>query len=74
MLTLKLADRLSNVQKLDTHPRQVKQASYYAETVTYIVPLAAQLPWYAEWFEEWKQQYAHLASSSWHSNHEARRS
>jgi (p)ppGpp synthase/HD superfamily hydrolase len=62
VLTLKLSDRLSNVQKLDTHPRPVKQASYYAETVTYIVPLAATLPWFANWFDEWKQHYAHLIS------------
>jgi (p)ppGpp synthase/HD superfamily hydrolase len=64
VLTLKLSDRLSNVQRLDTHPRPVKQASYYAETVTHFVPLAAQLPWYAAWFDEWRQRYAHLASTS----------
>jgi guanosine-3',5'-bis(diphosphate) 3'-pyrophosphohydrolase len=62
VLTLKLADRLSNVQKLDTHPRPEKQATYYAETVAHIVPLAAQVPWFAEWFDQWKQRYAHLRS------------
>lgn len=61
VLTLKLADRLTNVQKLDTHPRPVKQASYYQETVAHIVPLAAGLPWFAEWFDEWKTHYAYLA-------------
>jgi (p)ppGpp synthase/HD superfamily hydrolase len=60
VLTLKLADRLSNVQNLDTHPRPAKQATYYAETVSYIVPLAATLPWFADWFDEWKQHYAYL--------------
>jgi (p)ppGpp synthase/HD superfamily hydrolase len=60
VLTLKLSDRVSNVQKLDTHPRPAKQANYYAETVTYIVPLAARLPWFADWFERWRQHYAHL--------------
>jgi len=64
VLTLKLADRLTNVQNLDTHPRPEKQASYYAETVAYIVPLAAQIPWFAEWFEDWKQHYAYLAAAT----------
>ena len=62
VLTLKLSDRLSNVQHLDTHPRPVKQSSYYTETVTYIVPLAATRPWFAQWFGEWQQHFAHLAS------------
>ena len=64
VLTLKLSDRLSNVQKLDTHPRPEKQASYYAETVTHFVPLAATLPWFDQWFAEWKQHYAYLAPSN----------
>ncbi|MBT0768113.1 bifunctional (p)ppGpp synthetase/guanosine-3',5'-bis(diphosphate) 3'-pyrophosphohydrolase [Kineosporia sp. J2-2] len=61
VLALKLADRLTNVQHLDTHPRPHKQASYYRETVTYIVPLADRLPWYRAWFEDWRQEFAHLA-------------
>lgn len=57
---LKLADRLSNVQRLHTHPRPAKRASYYAETVAQILPLAARNPWYAQWFAEWRDEYADL--------------
>ncbi|OHV29436.1 phosphohydrolase, partial [Parafrankia soli] len=37
-LLVKLADRLSNVQRLDTHPRPEKRRSYYQETVRSVVP------------------------------------
>lgn len=60
-LLVKLADRASNVQRLDTHPRQEKQRSYYAETVASIVPLADVHPWFKEWYATWQQEYAHLA-------------
>jgi (p)ppGpp synthase/HD superfamily hydrolase len=57
---LKLADRLSNVQRLDTHPRPAKRASYYRETVTRILPLADRHPWFAAWYANWRQAFAHL--------------
>lgn len=54
----KLADRLSNVQRLDTHPRPAKQRSYYAETVRSIVPLADAHPWFQEWYATWQVTFA----------------
>jgi (p)ppGpp synthase/HD superfamily hydrolase len=59
-LTLKLADRLSNVQRLDTHPRPDRQRGYYEETCRYVLPLAAGLPWFAGWFAQWRDRYSHL--------------
>jgi len=59
---VKLADRASNVQRLDTHPRVPKQRSYYAETVRSIVPLAESHPWFREWYADWRREFAHLAS------------
>ncbi|QIS15300.1 class I SAM-dependent methyltransferase [Nocardia arthritidis] len=51
---VKLADRLSNVQRLHTHPRPAKRAAYFAETVEFILPLAARHPWFADWFAQWR--------------------
>jgi (p)ppGpp synthase/HD superfamily hydrolase len=59
---VKLADRASNVQRLDTHPRPEKQRSYYAETVRAIVPLANAHPWFHDWYAQWQQEFAHLSS------------
>lgn len=61
-LLVKLADRASNVQRLDTHPRPEKQRKYYAETVRSIVPLSAVHPWFADWYAAWQREFAHLAS------------
>lgn len=60
-LLVKLADRLSNVQRLDTHPRPAKQRTYYAETVRSIVPLAEAHPWFREWYATWQTTFARLA-------------
>lgn len=60
-LTIKLADRLSNVQRLGTHPRAAKQQSYYRETVRTIVPLAQAFPWFEEWYARWREEFRHLA-------------
>jgi (p)ppGpp synthase/HD superfamily hydrolase len=57
---VKLADRASNVQRLDTHPRPEKQRTYYAETVQWIVPLASAHPWFENWYGEWQQKFAYL--------------
>ncbi|TYK53514.1 HD domain-containing protein [Actinomadura decatromicini] len=56
---VKLADRVSNVQTLDRMPPDF-QRRYYAETVTYIVPLAEAEPWFADWYAEWRRSFAHL--------------
>jgi (p)ppGpp synthase/HD superfamily hydrolase len=50
---VKLADRISNVQRLDTYPDPVKRERYRAETVAELVPLAADLPWFSAWFAAW---------------------
>ena len=60
-LLVKLADRASNVQRLDTHPRPEKQRKYYAETVRTIVPLSSVHPWFADWYTTWQREFAHLA-------------
>lgn len=59
-IDVKLADRLSNVQRLRTHPRPEKKASYFRETVESIVPLAADRPWFAQWFRQWQHDHADL--------------
>ncbi|HTJ32408.1 MAG TPA: HD domain-containing protein [Dactylosporangium sp.] len=61
-IAVKLADRLSNVQRLRTHPRPEKRASYYRETVATIVPLAAGRPWFQQWYSEWQAGHADLDS------------
>ncbi|QKG25098.1 HD domain-containing protein [Actinomadura verrucosospora] len=56
---VKLADRVSNVQRLDRMPPDF-QRRYYAETVTYIVPLAEPHPWFAAWYGEWREAFSGL--------------
>jgi (p)ppGpp synthase/HD superfamily hydrolase len=63
-LLVKLADRLSNVQRLDTHPRPEKRRSYYQETVRAIVPLAQSHPWFRQWYATWRDDFGHLAADS----------
>jgi len=57
---VKLADRLSNVQRLGTHPRPEKRRDYYRETVRFIVPLAERHPWFRAWFGAWRAESGHL--------------
>jgi guanosine-3',5'-bis(diphosphate) 3'-pyrophosphohydrolase len=57
---VKLADRLSNVQRLDRHPRPEKRRSYYRETVEWILPLAAGVPFFDEQYTRWASRYAEL--------------
>jgi guanosine-3',5'-bis(diphosphate) 3'-pyrophosphohydrolase len=57
---VKLADRLSNVQRLDRHPRPEKRRSYYRETVEWILPLAAGVPFFDEQYTRWAARYAEL--------------
>lgn len=61
VVAIKLADRLSNVQKLDTHPKLEKQRSYYWETVEKIIPLSKDLPWFNLQFELWRKKFSFLA-------------
>jgi GTP pyrophosphokinase len=57
---VKLADRASNVQTL-RNLGLPKQRQYYAETVRYIMPLAAQREWWADWYASWQQAHRDLA-------------
>jgi GTP pyrophosphokinase len=57
---VKLADRASNVQTLRNLSPD-RQRSYYAQTVTHIVPLASTEPWFARWYAEWQADFADLA-------------
>lgn len=57
---VKLADRVSNVQTL-RNLRLPKQRQYYAETVRFIIPLAAQRQWWAQWYASWQQAHRDLA-------------
>lgn len=63
-ILVKLADRLSNVQRLDTHPRPAKRRTYYEETVHDILPLAARHPWFREWFDSWRAEFRGLAQDA----------
>jgi hypothetical protein len=63
-LTVKFADRVSNVQRLDTHRRHEKARSYYRETVTRILPLAQHHPWFPDWFEAWRSEFRWLADET----------
>jgi guanosine-3',5'-bis(diphosphate) 3'-pyrophosphohydrolase len=59
-ILVKLADRVSNVQTLrNLSPR--KQRDYYAQTVRYIMPLAASRDWFASWYRCWQEEHRDLA-------------
>ena len=57
---VKLADRASNAQTLGNLP-EARRRAYYAQTVEYIVPLAADEPWFADWYAGWAEAFADLA-------------
>jgi guanosine-3',5'-bis(diphosphate) 3'-pyrophosphohydrolase len=59
---VKLADRASNVQTVRNLSPE-KQRSYYAQTVSYIVPLAQDFPWFARWYAAWQREHADLAQA-----------
>lgn len=59
---VKLADRASNVQTLRNLPL-ARQRAYYAQTVRFIVPLAADEPWFAGWYAAWQSEFSDLAES-----------
>ena len=57
---VKLADRDSNVQTL-RNLGLARQRDYYAQTVRYIVPLAASRPWWDLWYTSWQEAHLDLA-------------
>lgn len=59
-IVVKLADRVSNVQTLRNLPLP-KQRDYYAQTVRFIVPLAASRDWWAPWYASWQEVHLDLA-------------
>jgi guanosine-3',5'-bis(diphosphate) 3'-pyrophosphohydrolase len=59
-IVVKLADRGSNVQTL-RNLAPPKQREYYAQTVSYVVPLAASRGWWAVWYASWQEAHRDLA-------------
>jgi guanosine-3',5'-bis(diphosphate) 3'-pyrophosphohydrolase len=59
-ILVKLADRASNVQTL-RNLGWGKQREYYAQTVRYIMPLAASRDWFAAWYASWQEAHQDLA-------------
>ena len=59
-ILVKLADRISNVQTL-RNLSPAKQRDYYAQTVRYIMPLAASRIWFATWYKGWQEEHRDLA-------------
>ena len=59
-ILVKLADRASNVQTL-RNLSLPKQRQYYAQTVAYIMPLAASRGWWALWYASWQEVHRDLA-------------
>ncbi len=58
-ILVKLADRASNVQTL-RNLSPAKQREYYAQTMRYIVPLAATRSWFATWYASWQEEHQDL--------------
>jgi guanosine-3',5'-bis(diphosphate) 3'-pyrophosphohydrolase len=58
-ILVKLADRASNVQTL-RNLGPAKQREYYAQTVTYIMPLAGSRSWFATWYASWQEEHRDL--------------
>jgi guanosine-3',5'-bis(diphosphate) 3'-pyrophosphohydrolase len=59
-ILVKLADRASNVQTL-RNLSLPRQREYYAQTVRYIMPLAASRAWFATWYKSWQEAHQDLA-------------
>jgi GTP pyrophosphokinase len=62
-IVVKLADRISNVQTL-RNLTPARQRAYYAQTVRYIVPLAAGEPWFAAWYRDWQAEHSDLTPAA----------
>ena len=59
-ILVKLADRASNVQTL-RNLALPRQREYYAQTVRYIMPLAASRGWWHLWYASWQEAHLDLA-------------
>lgn len=57
---VKLADRASNVQTL-RNLSLPRQREYYAQTVSYIIPLAETRDWWSVWYAAWRMEHRDLA-------------
>jgi (p)ppGpp synthase/HD superfamily hydrolase len=57
---VKLADRASNVQTL-RNLSPARQRDYYAQTVSYIMPLAEAREWWGGWYAAWQTEHQDLA-------------
>lgn len=57
---VKLADRFSNVQKLDALPNAERRRAYYRETVEAVLPLADIDPWFERKFAAWQRDFRYL--------------
>lgn len=57
---VKLADRASNVQTL-RNLSLPRQREYYAQTVSYIMPLAESRDWWGVWYANWQEEHQDLA-------------
>jgi len=58
-ILIKLADRASNVQTL-RNLGLAKQREYYAQTMTYIMPLAESRDWFDSWYASWQEEHRDL--------------
>jgi GTP pyrophosphokinase len=58
-ILVKLADRASNVQTL-RNLSLPRQHEYYAQTVTYVMPLAATGSWFGTWYASWQEEHRDL--------------
>lgn len=58
-ILVKLADRASNVQTL-RNLSLPRQRAYYAQTVRYIMPLAASRGWFGSWYACWQEEHRDL--------------
>jgi GTP pyrophosphokinase len=59
-ILVKLADRGSNVQTL-RNLALPKQKDYYAQTVSFVLPLAASRGWWGLWYSSWQEAHRDLA-------------
>jgi guanosine-3',5'-bis(diphosphate) 3'-pyrophosphohydrolase len=57
---VKLADRASNVQTLRNLGLD-RQREYYAQTVSYVMPLAEARGWWGHWYATWQEEHRDLA-------------
>ena len=58
-ILVKLVDRASNVQTL-RNLSLPRQREYYAQTVSYIIPLAEARDWWAAWYAAWREEHRDL--------------